>query len=87
MIRWKIKPSVLHMTERFVGKEHSRSLIVTPSYVGLYLKVSTGKSLEFLEIRPYMVGFKLGDFIRTKKIGDVHKLHKRSSGYRRKKKR
>jgi len=48
---------------------HSRSTTVLKSFVGHRIGLYNGKKVTKMNIEPHMVGFKLGQFIFTKKMG------------------
>lgn len=45
----------------------SRSSFITPKFVGLTLKIHNGKTFLKLLISEKMVGYKLGEFVPTRK--------------------
>jgi small subunit ribosomal protein S19 len=46
----------------------SRNLIVIPELVGLRIGVYSGKEYVSLDIRPEMMGHRLGEFVPTRKV-------------------
>lgn len=48
-------------------KTHCRDLIIVPEMVGVMLGVHNGKEFVRLEIKPEMVGHRLGEFVLTRK--------------------
>lgn len=48
-------------------KTHCRELIILPEIVGKRIKVHSGKEFVSLMIEPEMIGFRLGDFVLTRK--------------------
>ena len=48
-------------------KTKSRDLIVIPELVGISIGVHSGKEYVRLEIKPEMVGHRLGEFVPTRK--------------------
>lgn len=51
----------------------SRKSIITPSLINKALFVHNGKSLKFLIFKKEMIGFKIGEFIRTRTIYNFSK--------------
>jgi len=50
-------------------RTHARDMIILPEMVGLTIHVYNGKEFVPVEIKPEMIGFRLGDFsITTKKV-------------------
>jgi small subunit ribosomal protein S19 len=49
-------------------KTHCRDLIVIPEIVGTKLGVHSGKEYVTIEIKPEMLGHRLGEFVPTRKI-------------------
>lgn len=54
---------------RPVIKTDSRSSTIVPRFVGATISVHTGKRIKKLTIEEKMVGYKLGAFVFTKKLG------------------
>ncbi len=48
-------------------KTHLRDAIVLPSMVGKKIGIHNGKSFEYVEIKPEMIGHYLGEFALTRK--------------------
>jgi small subunit ribosomal protein S19 len=48
-------------------KVYNKSLVILPEYVNYFISVYNGKTFMKLKINNKMVGFKLGEFIYTKK--------------------
>jgi len=48
-------------------KTHNRNILIMPNMVGMKFAVYNGKSFEQVEIKPEMIGFKVGEFIETRK--------------------
>lgn len=48
-------------------KTHLREMIILPEMVGLKIGVHNGKEFVPVEIKPEMVGFRLGEFALTRK--------------------
>ncbi len=48
-------------------KTHLREMIILPEMVGLKIGVHNGKEFVSVEIKPEMVGFRLGEFVLTRK--------------------
>ena len=48
-------------------KTHSRDLLILPEMLGVKLGVHNGKEYVPLQIRPEMLGHRLGDFAMTRK--------------------
>jgi len=48
-------------------KTHLRDAIVLPSMVGKKIGIHNGKSFEYVEIKPEMIGHYLGEFAMTRK--------------------
>nr|ADD25167.1 ribosomal protein S19 [Didymium iridis]ADD25168.1 ribosomal protein S19 [Didymium iridis] len=56
-----VSNSIVHTT--------SRSSVIINSFIGKTIAVHDGRSSVRIEIKPDMVGFKLGCFVFTKKLG------------------
>ncbi|MHC1611084.1 MAG: 30S ribosomal protein S19 [Candidatus Methanospirareceae archaeon] len=74
--RRKIKRSLRAEEEKLIekvksGKEgiktHLRDAIVLPSMVGKKIGIHNGKSFEYIEIKPEMIGHYLGELVLTRK--------------------
>jgi small subunit ribosomal protein S19 len=50
-----------------MAKTHLRDMIVLPSMVGKKIGIHNGKSFEYVEIKPEMIGHYLGEFALTRK--------------------
>ena len=50
-----------------VIKTHAREMVILPSMIGLKFGVHKGKEFVVIEIKPEMIGFRLGDFALTRK--------------------
>lgn len=48
-------------------KTHCRDLIIIPEMVGIKLGVHSGKEFVPLEIKPEMIGHRIGEFVQTRK--------------------
>jgi small subunit ribosomal protein S19 len=48
-----------------VIKTHVREAVILPEWVGLKFGVHNGKEFKVVEIKPEMIGFRLGDFSHT----------------------
>jgi small subunit ribosomal protein S19 len=48
-------------------KTHCRELVIIPELIGVKLGVYSGKEYVTLEIKPEMVGHRLGEFVMTRK--------------------
>lgn len=48
-----------------VIKTHVRDAVILPEWVGLKFGVHNGKEFKVVEIKPEMIGFRLGDFSHT----------------------
>jgi len=48
-------------------KTHAREMVILPSMIGLKFGVYNGKEFVVIEIKPEMIGFRLGDFALTRK--------------------
>ncbi len=48
-------------------RTHLREMIILPEMVGLKIGVHNGKEFVSIEIKPEMVGFRLGEFVLTRK--------------------
>lgn len=57
-------------------KTNSRSTIIIPSFIGITIKIHNGIRYKTLYITEKMVGFKLGEFSFTRKVGKIHNLDK-----------
>lgn len=83
--KWKYNFVKVKPKEKSVESIKSRSLEIASDYVGMSLKVKDGLLGQNLLIKKRMVGYKMGEFILTKKIGKIHRLRKKSNSYRKKK--
>ena len=50
-----------------------RSTVILQSFVGLFFKIYTGRFYIKKRITQEMVGYKLGEFSYTRRIGQIHK--------------
>ncbi|MHC1585379.1 MAG: 30S ribosomal protein S19 [Candidatus Syntropharchaeia archaeon] len=50
-----------------VAKTHLRDMIVLPEMVGKKIGIYNGKTFEYVEIKPEMIGHYLGEFALTRK--------------------
>jgi len=48
-------------------RTHRRDVIILPYMVGLRIEVHNGKEFKSIEITPEMIGYRLGDFVLTRK--------------------
>jgi small subunit ribosomal protein S19 len=48
-------------------KTHCRDLVIIPEMVGIKLGVHSGKEFIPLDIKPEMVGHRIGEFVQTRK--------------------
>jgi small subunit ribosomal protein S19 len=48
-------------------RTHQRDVIVLPGMVGKKIGIHNGKSFEYVEIKPEMIGHYLGEFALTRK--------------------
>jgi len=48
-------------------RTHSREMVIIPEMVGVKLGVYNGKEFVSLEIKEYMVGHRIGEFVLTRK--------------------
>ncbi|RLG18613.1 30S ribosomal protein S19 [Nanoarchaeota archaeon] len=48
-------------------KTHCRDMIILPQMVGVKIGVHNGKEFKFIEIKPEMIGHRLGEFVLTTK--------------------
>lgn len=48
-------------------KTHCRDLIILPEMVSKKIRVHSGKDFIMVSIEPEMIGFRLGDFVLTRK--------------------
>lgn len=48
-------------------KTHVRDMIILPEMVGIKLGVHSGKEFVTVEIKPEMIGHRLGEFVLTRK--------------------
>ena len=48
-------------------KVYNKSLVILPEYINHFISVYNGKTFTKLKITNKMVGFKLGEFLYTKK--------------------
>ncbi|MCW1300922.1 MAG: 30S ribosomal protein S19 [Candidatus Nanoarchaeia archaeon] len=48
-------------------RTHCRDMIVLPCMVGVTIGVHAGKEYKYVEIRPEMIGHRLGEFALTRK--------------------
>lgn len=83
--KWKCKKLNYSLALEYLEKCVDRDLYIYPRYVGLYFEVHDGNGFRLLEIKSEMVGYNLGEFILTKKLGNIHTLNKKSHGFRKKK--
>lgn len=68
--KWKlpfVDPSVLKIFKFKNSKTWSRRSTIYPALVGLKIKIHNGKDMILKEIKPQMVGHKLGEFVPTRK--------------------
>ncbi|MBU0898848.1 MAG: 30S ribosomal protein S19 [Nanoarchaeota archaeon] len=49
-------------------KTHCRDLLVIPEMVGVRIGIHSGKEYVSIDIKPEMLGYKLGEFVPTRKI-------------------
>jgi small subunit ribosomal protein S19 len=61
LVNIRANPSGFHKT-------HSREMVIIPEMVGVKIGVHSGKEFVALEIRPEMVGHRLGEFVPTRKV-------------------
>lgn len=55
------------LINRNFNKLKNRNLIITPFYVGKIVFLYNGKTFEKLTINKKMVGYKIGEFFKTRK--------------------
>ena len=48
-------------------KTHCRTLVILPELIGKKIRVYNGKSFEMILIDSEMIGYRLGDFVLTRK--------------------
>jgi len=48
-------------------KTHSREMIIIPEMIGVKMGVHNGKEYASMEIRPEMIGHRLGEFVLTRR--------------------
>ena len=48
-------------------KTHSREMVIIPEMIGVKLGIHNGKEFVAVEIRPEMIGHRLGEFVMTRK--------------------
>jgi small subunit ribosomal protein S19 len=48
-------------------KTHQRGMIILPEMVGTKMGIHSGKTFEYVEIKPEMIGHRLGEFTLTRK--------------------
>ncbi len=60
LIKLRKKPTAFHKT-------HSRDMVIIPELVGLKIGIHNGKEFVPVEIRPEMLGHRLGEFALTRK--------------------
>ena len=58
----------MRMDPKRFHKTHCRDLVVIPEMVGIKIGVHSGKEYVTIEIKPEMLGHKLGEFAPTRKI-------------------
>ena len=65
----------------------NKNSIILPYIVGQKISIYNGKNFIDLKITDKMVGFKLGNFVFTRKVGKIHNLSKKkgSKGFSKKK--
>lgn len=88
---WKFTPitySILKTVDLPIEAKlyfHTKNSTILPSLVGKRVWVYNGKMFFSFLVRNYMVGFKFGMFILTKKGGStIHKVVSRSSKLKKK---
>ena len=83
---WKCNFFKVKMSKFFEKNVVSRNMLIHPLYVGLIFNINVGNHNQDVDIKQDMVGKNLGMFTISKKIGNIHNLNKKSSGFRKKKK-
>jgi small subunit ribosomal protein S19 len=48
-------------------KTHCRDLVILPEMVGKKIRIYSGKAFTMIMVEPEMIGFRLGDFVLTRK--------------------
>lgn len=72
--RRKLKKGLSHEEERVLKKlkkneavkTHCRNMVVLPEMVGKVVQIFNGREFSRIEIKPQMVGHKLGEFAHTR---------------------
>ena len=49
-------------------KTHTREMIIIPEMIGVKMGIHNGKEFVAMEIRPEMIGHRLGEFVITRKM-------------------
>ena len=49
-------------------KTHCRDLIILPELVGKKIRIHNGKAFVLIVVEPEMIGYRLGEFVLTRKI-------------------
>jgi len=83
MVRSKWKTPYVHFSlviklakwrrNRLIIQTKSRSSVILQSFVGLQFHVYTGRTYIKFYIDQKMVGYKLGEFSFTRRVGQIHK--------------
>ncbi len=63
----KLLENIRQNPEKF-HKTHCRDLLILPEMIGTKLGVYNGKEFVPVQIRPEMLGHRLGDFIMSRKV-------------------
>ena len=79
--KWKVPYVHFSLVKRLAKRKHSRliietkarSTVILQSFVGLYFSVYTGRSYVNFYVDQKMVGYKLGEFSFTRRMGQIHK--------------
>lgn len=66
--------------------EYTRNIVIIPQMIGKEYDVLNGKNKFKILINSKMLGFKLGEFIFNRKVGDIHDKSKKKKILNKKKK-
>ena len=80
MSNYKKNLNILRSTlkEKIKNKKVSlRNTIITKKLIGLTFHIHNGKTFKFLNLKKEMVGFKFGEFIKTRVTYNINKKKKK----------
>ena len=75
-IKYSLLMKILKNKNRTIIRTKSRSSTILNSFIGLTIYIYNGKRFNKLIITEKMVGYKLGEFAFTRKLGNIHKIKK-----------